>query len=192
MRRGLLLLTMAATAAAQEAPVAPGAQPGTTVAAGVPLRVALERRVAIGRVGQPIQGLVDPVDVFDHLVLPAGSVVEGHLAGLVGVSSSRRLAAILSGNFVPQREGRAQFDALVLSDGTRLPLRTALAIGTAHTARIANEGKKRAGHKSALERAQDSRAFGAPGKLSRLKSTLLGMLPYQRRAWRAGTPRVWP
>ncbi len=31
------------------------------------------------------------------------------------------------------------------------------------------------------------RAFTAPSKLSRLKSTLLGMLPYHRQAWSAGT-----
>jgi len=30
-------------------------------------------------------------------------------------------------------------------------------------------------------------AFKAPGKMSRLKATLLGMLPYQRQAWPAGT-----
>jgi hypothetical protein len=31
------------------------------------------------------------------------------------------------------------------------------------------------------------RAFTAPSKMSRLKSTLLGMLPYHRQAWSAGT-----
>jgi len=29
-------------------------------------------------------------------------------------------------------------------------------------------------------------AFKAPGKMSRLKSTLFGMLPYHRQAWPAG------
>jgi hypothetical protein len=167
----LAWLAMAATAVAQEA----------TIAAGVPLRVALERRVAIQRVGQPIQGrLVDPIYVYDRVALPAGSVVEGRLAGIGGVPARRRLVAILSGNFMPPREGRAQFDAVVLSDGTRLYLRTALATGTAHTVRIASDGKKRAG-------AHDARGFAAPGRLSRLRSTLLGMLPYQRRAWPVGT-----
>ena len=197
MRGCIVWLTIAVAALAQEAPVAPGAPPGTTVPAGVPLRVALERRVAIKRVGEPIQGrLVEPIYVFDRVVLGAGSVVEGHIAEIGGVPLRRRLTAILSGNFTPPREVRAQFDALVLSDGSRLSLRTSLSRGTAHTMRIATPRKKQEGRKSALEGARDGfkemdraaiRAFTAPGKMSRLKSTLLGMLPYHRQAWPAGT-----
>jgi hypothetical protein len=177
--------------------VAPGAQPGITVPSGVPLRVALERRVRIKRAGEPIQGrLVDPIYVFDRLVLPAGSVVEGHIAEIGGVPARRRLTAILSGNFTPPREVRAQFDTLVLSDGSRLSLRTSLSRGTAHTLRAATPRKQQEEHKTALEGARDRfeamdraaiRAFTAPGKLSRLKSTLFGMLPYHRQAWQAGT-----
>jgi len=129
MRGCLVLLTMVVSGLAQEVGVAPGAPAGATVLtgvtipAGIPLRVALERRVAIKRVGEPVQGrLVDPVYVFDRLVLPAGSVVEGHIAEIGGVPASQRIAAILSGNFTPPREVRAQFDTLVLSDGARLPL----------------------------------------------------------------------
>lgn len=197
MRGCMVLLTIVLAALAQEAPVAPSAQPGTTVPSGVPLRVALERRVAIKRVGDPIQGrLVDPVYVFDRVVLPAGSVVQGHIAEIGGVPARRRLAAILSGNFTPPREVRAQFDALVLSDGSRLSLRTSLSRGTAHTVRIATQRKRQEERKSAPQGARDRfeemdraaiRAFTAPGKMSRLKSTLLGMLPYHRQAWSAGT-----
>ncbi|MGD0201408.1 MAG: hypothetical protein ABSD27_11720 [Bryobacteraceae bacterium] len=193
----MVWLAIAVAALAQEAPVAPGAQPGATVPSGVPLRVALERRVAIKRVGEPIQGrLVDPVYVFDRVVLPAGTVVEGHIAAIGGVPARRRLTAILSGNFTPPREVRAQFDALVLSDGSRLRLRTSLARGTAHTMRIAAQRNKQDAHNSALAGARDQfegmdrsviRAFTAPGTMSRLKSTLLGMLPYHRQAWQAGT-----
>jgi hypothetical protein len=156
--------------------------------------VALESRVAIKRVGEPVQGrLVDPIYVYDRLVLPAGSAVEGHIAEIGGVPAGRRFMAILSGNFTPPREVRAQFDALVLSDGTRLSLRTSLSLGAAHTMRIAKQPERSA---SALEGARDRLeemdraailAFTAPGKLSRLKSTLTGMLPYRRQAWPAGT-----
>jgi hypothetical protein len=159
--------------------------------------VALERRVAIKRVGEPIQGrLVDPVYVFDRVVLPAGSVVEGHIAEIGGVPVRRRLTAILSGNFTPPREVRAQFDALVPIGGARLSLRTSLSRGTAHTMRIATPRKQPEGSKSALEGARGRfeemnraaiLAFKAPGRMSRLKSTLFGMLPYHRQAWPAGT-----
>src|ERR1019366_4554527 len=190
----IVLLLIAVAALAQEAP---GVQPGATVPSGVPLRVALERRVAIKHVGEPIQGrLVDPVYVYDRLVLPAGSVVEGHIAKIGGIPIGRRLTALLSGNFTPPREVRAQFDALVLSDGSRLSLRTEPSRGTAHTTRIAKPPKKGEKRKSALQDARDGiaemdraaiLAFKAPGKMSQLKSRLFAMLPYHRQAWSAGT-----
>jgi hypothetical protein len=193
----MVWLTIAVAALAQQAAVAPRAQPGTTVPSGVPLRVALERRVAIHRVGEAIQGrLVDPVYVFDRMVLPAGLVVEGHIAKIGGVPARRRLTAILSGNLTPPRDVRAQFDALVLSDGSRLSLRTSLARGTAHTVRIAKRRKRQQERTPPVEGARGGLegmnraailAFTAPGKMSRLKSTLLGMLPYHRQAWAAGT-----
>lgn len=197
MRGCMLLLTIAVAALAQVAPVARSAQSVATVPPGVPLRVALERRVAIKRVGEPIQGrLVDPIYVFDRVVLPAGSVVDGHIAEIGGVPVRRRLAAILSGNLTPPREVRAQFDVLVLSDGSRLPLRTSLSRGTAHTMRIAKQRKKREERRSAPPGTRDKYeemdraamlAFKAPGKVNRLKTTLLDMLPYHRQEWAAGT-----
>lgn len=193
----ILLLSAAMAAWAQPAPVAAGAQPGATVPSGVPLRVALERRVAIKRVGEPIRGrLVEPIYVFDRMALSAGSIVEGQVAEIGGVPAGRRLKAILSGDFTPARDVRAQFDTLVLSDGSRLPLRTFLARGTAHTMRIAPPRKNRHDPKSAPREPRDGieemdqaaiRAFQAPGKVSRLKSALFGMLPYHRQAWAAGT-----
>lgn len=198
MSECILSLTIAMATWAQQAPVAaPGAQPGTTVPSGVALRVALERRVAINHVGGPIQGrLVEPIYVFDRVILPAGSLVEGHIAEIGGVPARRRLRAILSGNFTPARDVRAQFDTLVLSDGSRLSLRTSLSGGTAHTVRIAPPLKNRKGTKADLREPRDGieemdraaiRAFQAPGKLSRLKSALFGMLPYHRQAWATGT-----
>lgn len=165
----MILLTLVAAALAQQAPNVPQ---GTTVPIGVPLRVELEHRVAINRVGEPIRGrLVDPIYVFDRVVLPAGMSMEGHIAEIGGVPARRRFTALLFGNFTPPREVRAQFDALVLSDGSRLSLRTSLSRGTPHTVRVKPPRAKQEG----------------PGQMSRLKSTLLGMLPYHRQAWPAGT-----
>ena len=119
MRGCIVLLTITWAALAQDA---------ATVPSGVPLRVALEKRVGIKRAGEPIHGtLVEPVYVYDRMVLPAGSLVEGHVAEIGGVPVKRRLKAILSGNLTPPRNVRAQFDAVVLKDGSRLPLRTSLA-----------------------------------------------------------------
>ncbi|MGA3079539.1 MAG: hypothetical protein ABSG56_38425, partial [Bryobacteraceae bacterium] len=196
MLRCLVLLLIAAAALAQEAPAAPAAQPGTTIPSGVPLRVALERRVAIKRAGEPIQGrLVDPIYIYDRVVIPAGSVVEGHIAAIGGVPIGRRLQALLYGNLTPPREVRAQFNALVRSDGSRLSLRTEPSRGTAHTVRISKPSMQGEERKSPLQDARDRfeteraaiLALKAPGKLSRLKSRLFEMLPYHRQAWSAGT-----
>jgi hypothetical protein len=190
MRECVILLAIALAAPAQEASVAPW----TLVPAGVPLRVALESRVAIQRVGQPVRGrTVDPVYVFDRVALPAGTIVEGHVAKIGGVPLSRRLTAILSGNLTPPREVRAQFDTVVLGDGSRFPLHTSPSRGTAHTARIAKRTEK---GESALQGARERLgkmdrtailAFKTPGRMSQLKSTLFGMFPYHRQAWAPGT-----
>ena len=163
------------------------AQQTATVRAGVPLRVALERPVRIQRVGDPIQGrLVDPIYSFDRMVLPAGALVEGHIAEIGGVPLRRRLTAILSGNFTPPRDVRAQFDTLALADGSRLPLRTLPSRGAAYTVRASKEPK---GVRDRIQQKSQAAvlAFTAPGKVDRLKTTLLGMLPYSRQSWRAGT-----
>ena len=193
----ILLLSIAMAASAQRAPVSPDAQSAMTVPTGVPLRVALERRLVIKHVGDAIQGrLVDPVYVFDRMIFPAGSIVEGHVAEIGGVPAARRLRAILSGDLTPARDVRAQFDALALSDGSRLPLRTSFSRGTAHTSKISPPRKSQASPKSAVRTARNgmeemadaaTRAFQAPGKVSRLKSALFKMLPYHRQAWAAGT-----
>ena len=188
MRGLVVLLTFTVAALAQDPPVVPGAQTATPVPSGVPLRVALEHRVAIKRVGEPMQGrLVEPVWVFDRMVLPAGSIVEGHIAEIGRVPAGRRLTALLSGNLTPPRDVRAQFDTLVLSDGSRLSLRTSPSNGTAHTVRVRAPGKEQQDRKPAVQSPAAIRAFTAPGKMSRLKSTLIGMLPYHRQAWSAGT-----
>ena len=186
----VILLAISMAAPAQEGTVAQGAM----VPAGVPLRVALESRVGIHRVGEPIRGrIVDPIYVFDRVALPAGTIVEGHVAEIGGVPVGRRLTAILSGNLTPPRDVHAQFDTVVLGDGSRFPLHTSPSRGTAHTARIAKHTKKGA---SALRGARDRLgemnraailAFQSPSGMSQLKSTLFGMFPYHRQAWPAGT-----
>ncbi len=94
MRGCAILFLIAMAAGAQDAPV---------LAPGVPLRVMLERHVSIKKVGEPIQGrLVEPIFIYDRVVLPAGTTVQGHIAKIGGVPAGRRIAAILSGNFTPR------------------------------------------------------------------------------------------
>ncbi len=172
MRGCIVVFAMALSAPAQVPP-------------GVPLRVMLERRAAIKHTGDPIQGrLVDPVYLFDRVALPAGTIVEGHIAEIGGIPPRKRIGALLSGNLTPPREARAQFDRLVFGDGSRVPLRTSLASGMAHPV-LAGKPEKTDG--AADRFAPAMRFFKAPGKLSQLKSALLDRFPYHRQAWPAGT-----
>jgi hypothetical protein len=51
------------------------------VEVGRALRVALDHRISVKRIGQPVTGrLVDAVYAYDRVVLPAGTVVKGHVA----------------------------------------------------------------------------------------------------------------
>jgi hypothetical protein len=186
MRACLILLTISVTALSQEAPVV--ANTPVTISSGVPLRVALEHRVRIKHVGQPIQGrLVEPVYAFDQMVLSAGSIVEGHIAEIGRVPIRRRFTALLSGNLTPPRDVRAQFDTLVLDGGSRLPLHTSLSRGTAHIVRVSMRGKKPDALAPTFENRAAALAFTPPSRLSQLKTYLFGMLPYHRQAWSPGT-----
>src|SRR6266702_4222290 len=58
----------------------PTAEPTPTIElvvdAGRPLQVALDQRVSVKRVGQPVTGtLVDPVYGYDRILIPAGTKV---------------------------------------------------------------------------------------------------------------------
>ncbi len=172
-------------------------QPPVTIAAGVPLRIALEGRVKIKRVGEAIRGrLIEPIYVFDRMVLPAGTLVEGHVAAIGGVPFRRRFTALMAGNLTPRRDVRAQFDGLVLKDGSRLFVHTALAGGTAHTARVAKPRKQPSEPAAAFPAGHDAPpdtdpvvalAFKAPGKWRCLEAYMLNMFPYHPQTWSAGT-----
>ncbi|QOY91511.1 hypothetical protein [Paludibaculum fermentans] len=183
-RPSLLFCTLALSAFAQQTPAV---HLDSTLPAGTPLRVALESKVSTRHLGDPIKGaLIDPIYLVDRLVLPAGAQVEGRIAWIGGVPLARRLHALLSGNFTPPREVRAEFHTLILNGGTRLALQTTSVGGAANTARVSAPGKNPstptspAGSAAAL-------AFQPPSKLSLLKSALIGMLPYHRQSWSRGT-----
>src|SRR5947207_3134466 len=62
---------------------------------GTPLRLALDHRVVITRVGQQVAAvLVDPVFAYDRIVVPAGTPVLGHVERRTGVSKKRRVFAM--------------------------------------------------------------------------------------------------
>jgi len=171
-----------------------------TVETGVPLHIALDQKGAIKQAGVAIVGqVIEPVYVFDHLMIPTGSKVEGRVTEVEGVSRKRRALAIANGDFIPIRTAHFDFDTLVLEDGTRLPLHTAVSQGEPQLVHLAagEDSKKKQGRVSgavaqAKQEAQQREhetleAIKAPGKMQRVEATLSARLPYRRQVLPVGT-----
>jgi hypothetical protein len=169
------------------------------VEAGRPLRVALDARVHVTRVGQPITGtLVDPLYAYDRIVVPAGTIVRGHVERLDHQPPLGRVQALAGGDFSPNLRVVVQFDTLTLSDGSTRPIRTRVAGAAEHISLTIAPATPTSSHdddrksvsdrarekmtdvrEQAAERARDTlKAIKSPGKLERLKAAFVMRLPY--------------
>ena len=172
-----------------------------TIPKGVPLHLTLTKKVPITKLeGDPVEAqVIEPVYVFDHLVIPAGSKVTGRVARIEPASRGKRAMAIANGNFTPLRTAYLEFDTLALKDGTRLPLHVNAIQGAPRMIHLeaGENGKKKKGRVGqAVDQAraevkareqQTIQEMKAPGKMDRIKSTLAAELPYHRQALAAGT-----
>ena len=177
-----------------------------TVPAGTPLKVALDQEVRIQKVGQPIHGrIVEPVYSFDKIVIPEGSVVTGKVAGIDGVSKTKRTIAAMNANFSPYRQVHIEFDELVLADGRHLPLHTVVSpasqgvlqfipANTRENTGAASEAKRAASRKISEARQEAKRQWDAameqlhePGKMHRLERLGIAELPFHPQYMDAGT-----
>ena len=162
---------------------------------GTPLRVALDRRVVIKRVGQQIEAvLVDPIFAYDRIVIPTGTRVLGHVERRTAVSKKRRALAMLSGDFTPLHDILLQFDAIVLADGRTLPVRTQVSAGTEQvTLKLADGAQKKgnilssAGEEAVQQAKQTVAILKGPDKVERMKDTGLRALPYHPEFFSKGT-----
>ena len=162
---------------------------------GTPLRVALDRRVVIRRVGQQVEAvLVDPIFAYDRIVIPIGTRVLGHVERRTAVSKKRRALAMLSGDFTPLHDILLQFDAIVLADGRTLPVRTQVSAGTEQvTLKLADGAQKKgnivssAGEEAAQQAKQTVAILKGPDKVERMKDTGLRALPYHPEFFSKGT-----
>ena len=166
------------------------------VPAGAPLRVSLVKNVKIGKVGVPVAARVtEPVYAFDRVVIPAGSKVTGKVTEIIPASKFRRTEAILNGNFTPLKTAKIEFDTLILKDGTRMPIDTAVSPGIQQVIRlVSRQGPpQKPGLVHQAERAVDQQWHGAihevktVASLHWLKETAVGELPYHRQYLHAGT-----
>ncbi len=169
------------------------------VQAGVPLHLALTTKVPVKHTGVPVEAqVVEPVYVFDHLVIPAGARVKGRVTQVESLSRKRRAMTIADGDFTPYRKAQVDFDMLILKDGSKIPLRTAVSQGvpsTIHLVAGAQDKKKgRVGQAIDQARAQAKareqetiQQITAPGKIQRLETHLAAELPYHKQSLPIGT-----
>ena len=164
------------------------------VAAGRPLRVALDERLRVKRIGQPVTAtVVEPVYAYDRIVVPAGAKVLGRIEKLERVSAGTRLKSMLAINFSPARRVALQFDRLVLEDGREVALATRVGPGTANVVLQTAGGSP---DRSLVGRGRDEVARKAkqvasitrtPRKMQRLKQAVVAALPFHPQYLPQGT-----
>jgi hypothetical protein len=183
------------------------------VSEGTALRVSIDQRTRISRVGEPVEGhIVETVYAFDEPVIPAGSVVSGRVSRIEPVSLARRISSYANGNFSPFRRYTVTFDRVTLPDGRELAIRTTVAPGSADVVHLLSKNDKtkdakEGEHKSLAGRAADSAKhevqdrlheagsaahqaadeIRTPGRMERLKQFLAAQVPYRRQYVTVGT-----
>jgi hypothetical protein len=142
------MATLLAVAGRAQPAAAQSDQPSIdlVVSAGRPLRVALDERVQVKHVGQPVIGTItEPVYAYDRIVIAVGTKARGHVARIERGSTFVRARAYLGGNFSPPKHAVLQFDALLLDDGREVPIDTIVKGGIPNvTRKVAGAGKSTA------------------------------------------------
>ena len=167
---------------------------------GSAFSIALPRRVPIRHTGEPLEGeLVQSAYAFDRIVIPAGSLVLGHVTVIKSAARRERVQAIMQGDLSPLRSAQVEFNTLVLKDGRHIPIQTRVSQGTAQVVHLEVAGGPRAKRpnrasqaldnaRRQVEREKNQMAFDirTPGRMHRLKEWLIAQLPYHRQFLPAG------
>src|ERR1700733_824429 len=159
-----------------------------TVPNGTPLQIALDKEVRVRKVGEPITGRVmQPVYVFDHLVIPVGTVATGRISAIDPVPGRTRTLSALNANFTPSHKLAVVFDELILPDGRHLDLHATIVPGSGQVIRlvIADEHKKNVVKDAAAQKMDQARAqwnnamkqVESPGKMHLVTRYAVAQLP---------------
>jgi len=159
---------------------------------GRSLRVALDQRVAVHHPSQTITGtLIEPVYVFDRIVLPVGCRLTGHIDRIEEPSKKKRTLAMVEGDFSPHPHPILRFDSIIGPDGRTIPIATAVKGGTLRAqpqiAKRGNgdgDGQEKTSRAEQAHEAVSAQAHQAlallkdPGKKERLEEFAINELPY--------------
>src|SRR5262245_36018381 len=152
-----------------------------TVDEGYPLQVTLTQKLRFKANETVHAKIVEPVYAFDREVVPSGTEVVGTITGFKKPGKWKRISSMLGGDFTPLREPQISFHTLVLSDGSRIPIKTIVVSGADKI--VQSEGDKREGDK-ALKNSLTStqKEFGS----ERLKDLLWGLAPFHPQSLPTG------
>lgn len=163
-----------------------------TIPAGTPLALAIDKHYPM-RAGEPIRAhLLYPIYANNELVLPANTVVTGSVVDL-RADHSRRVHAILGGDFTPFRTPEVRFTQIHLANGTLVPLPSGAASKGTQIYRAVSPPPAKGG----IIRRQvdagltvvrsDLAAFISPGKGDRLLQFIYSQIPYHPQRIEKGT-----
>jgi hypothetical protein len=132
-----------------------------TVPNGTPLQIALDKEVRVRKLGEPITGrIMQPVYVFDRLVIPVGTVAKGRIVEIEPVPGRTRALSALNADFTPSHKLSVSFDKLVLPDGRSFDLHADIVPGSGQVIKLvtADEHKKNAVKDAAAQKMDQARA----------------------------------
>lgn len=164
-----------------------------TVPAGTPLAIAIDRHYPM-RAGEVIHGhLLYPIYANNTLLVPSGAEVTGNVVDLVS-DHSRRVRAMLGGDFTPFHKPEVRFTQIVLPDGTSIPLNSGAASTGTQIYRAVSPPPRPKGSfihrevKSGVSAVRgDVAIFTAPAKGDRILQWIYGRLPYHPQRIEKGT-----
>jgi hypothetical protein len=169
-----------------------------TVPSGTPLQIALDKEVRVKKAGQSITGRVmQPVYVFDHLVIPVGTVATGRIVSIAPVPGRTRALHALNEDFTPARQLTVAFEELILPDGRHLSLHATVVPGSGQVIRLvtADQHKKNVVKDAAAQKMDQVRAqwnnamkqVESPGKKRLVTRYIVAQLPVHPQYINAGT-----
>ncbi len=174
-----------------------------SVPAGTPLKVALDKDVRIGHVGDAVHGkLLEPVFAFDRMVVPAGTEVLGSISAIDPVSTKARVLNATNANLSPYRRAHLEFHALRLANGREISLETSVSgasrgvLEFVPAAKPKGFGKEKNFAAKEIDQARRqikqewdtaSRQLHQPGKARRIERLAMSELPYRPQYLDAGT-----
>jgi hypothetical protein len=169
-----------------------------TVPEGTALKIALDKEVRVKKVGETIGGhVMQPVYVFDRLVIPVGTVATGRISAIDPVSVRGRTLSALNADFTPPHKLTVVFDELILPDGHHIVLHATIVPGSGQVIRLvtADQHKKNAAKDTAAQMMDQARAqwnnamkqVKSPGRMHRVMRYAVAQLPAHPQYIDAGT-----